>query len=235
MAFLLLGGYTIFAGVVFFDKPRQEICKELDIEIANANEIQFIDQAQVKQIMGQANLMPVGLPMGIINTEAIEQCLKSNQLINKVECYKTNDHRIRLEVEQRVPILRVMSYYGNFYIDKEGKVMPVSQNYAARLPIASGFIEKEFAERDLYKFALFLRDNAFWTAQIQQIDVAQNHDITIIPTVGDQRITLGQLGDFETKLNNLFAFYQEGCSQFGWSKYKTINLRYDGQVICTPI
>ncbi|MDP4272466.1 MAG: hypothetical protein Q8909_20450, partial [Bacteroidota bacterium] len=106
--------------------------------------------------------------------------------------------------------------------------------YSARLPIASGFIQKKLAETDLFRFALFLRGNPFWNAQIQQIDVQQNQEVILIPTVGDQKILLGRLTDFEAKMDNLFALYKQGLNHFGWNKYKTINLRYDRQVICTP-
>ncbi len=234
LSIFLLGGYAIFAAVWFNQSPQKEICKELIVEIADANEVHFIDKREVERLMTDCELIPTGLPMGEINTEAIETCLKRNPLIRKVECFKTNDHKLKLQIEQRIPILRVMSFFGNFYIDKDGKAMPVSPNYSARLAIASGFVEKKFAEGDLYKFALFLRNDSLWNAQIQQIEVAQNHDITLIPTVGSQRIILGQIGNFEKKMGNLKAFYLDGCNKFGWNKYKTINLRYNGQIICTP-
>lgn len=231
---LLLLGYVIFAAIWTQRTPKQAICKDLVVEIADASEVHFIDKAEVERLIGEAKLIPTGVPMGEINTEEIETCLKRNLLIRKVECFKTNDNKVKVQIEQRVPILRVMSFFGNFYIDKEGKMMPVSQNYSARLTIASGFIEKEFAETELYKFALFLRNDTLWNAQIQQIDVQQNHEITLIPTVGNHRIVFGKLDNFEQKLNNLKAFYLDGCNRFGWNKYKTINLRYNGQITCTP-
>lgn len=234
LGIILLGGYTIFAAAWFYQSPQQEICKDLIVDIADANEVHFIDKAEVVRLMTECSLMPAGQPMGEINTEAIEVCLKRNPLIRKVECFKTNDHKLKLQIEQRIPVLRVMSFYGNFYVDKEGKAMPVSPNYSARLTIASGFVEKKFAEGELYKFALFLRNDSLWNAQIQQIDVAQNHDITLIPTVGPQKIVIGQISNYEQKMANLKAFYLEGCNRFGWNKYKTINLRYNGQIICTP-
>ncbi|MDD2798211.1 MAG: hypothetical protein PHV20_06415 [Bacteroidales bacterium] len=233
VAILLFSGYAIVAAAWFYQTPKKEICKEMRVEIADANEVHFIDKAEVERMMTAAELMPTGLPMGEINTEAIEMCMKRNPLIRNAECFKTNDNKIKLKIEQRIPILRVMSFFGNYYVDKEGKAMPVSSNYSARLTIASGYIEKQFAEGELYKFALFLRNDSLWNAQIQQIDVQQNHQITLIPTVGTQRIVMGKIDNFEQKMGNLRAFYLDGCNRFGWNKYKTINLRYNGQVICS--
>lgn len=233
LSILLLLGYIVFAAIWTQRTPKQAICKDLVVEIADANEVHFIDKAEVVRLINEEQLMPIGVPMGEINTEAIETCLKKNQLIRKAECFKTNDNKVKLQIEQRVPILRVMSFFGNYYIDKDGKSMPVSQNYSARLTIASGFIEKEFAESELYKFALFLRKDTLWNAQIQQIDVQQNHEVTLIPTVGNHRIVFGKLENIEKKMSNLKTFYTDGCNRFGWNKYKTINLRYNGQITCT--
>jgi len=47
--------------------------------------------------------------------------------------------------------------------------MPISRRYAAHVPIVSGYVEKELAVTDLYKFALFLQENEFWNDQIEQI------------------------------------------------------------------
>ncbi len=233
-AFIVLAGYAVFAASCFYGKPRGEVCKELVVDIADKRETHLIDEKEVVRMIRYEELSPIGEPMGDINTEAIEECIKKDRLIRKVECFKTTDNKIKVLIHQRIPILRIMSVRGNYYVDKEGKAMPVSNKYTARLPIASGYIEKRFAETELFKFAVFLRNNPFWNAQIQQIDVQQNHDVVLIPTVGNQRILLGQLTDFEIKMENLFAFYRDGCNYFGWNKYKTINLRYDRQVICTP-
>jgi hypothetical protein len=234
IAVLLLIGYVAFAAVSFYGKPWGEVCKGLDVIIVDKNEIHLIDEKEVISMIKYEDLYPVDKKMGRINTEKIEACIKKDQLIREVECFKTNDNKIRVLINQRIPVLRVMSLFGDYYIDKEGKAMPISYKYSARLPIASGFIQKKLAETDLFRFALFLRGNPFWNAQIQQIDVQQNQEVILIPTVGEQKILLGRLTDFEAKMDNLFALYKQGLNHFGWNKYKTINLRYDRQVICTP-
>lgn len=234
IAVLLLFGYVVFAAMSFYEKPREEVCKSLDVIIVDKSEIHLIDEKEVVEMIKYEDLYPVDKKMGKINTERIEECIRKDRLIREVECFKTNDNRVRVLINQRIPVLRIMSAFGNYYIDKEGKAMPISYKYTARLPIASGFISKRMAETDLYKFALFLRGSSFWSAQIQQIDVQRNQDVILIPTVGEQKILLGKLAGFEPKMDNLFAFYRQGCNHFGWNKYKTINLIYDRQVICTP-
>lgn len=66
-------------------------------------------------------------------------------MIARVEAYKTPSGMIKLEVEQKIPILRVISPRGNYYVDNLGSTMPVSRRYVAHVPVVSGYVEKELA------------------------------------------------------------------------------------------
>jgi len=142
IAVLLLIGYVAFAAMSFYGKPREETCKGLDVIILDKSDIHLIDEKEVVAMIKYEDLYPVDKEMGEINTERIEECIKKDRLIREVECFKTNDNRIRVQINQRIPVLRIMSVYGNYYIDKEGKAMPISYKYTARLPIASGLYKK---------------------------------------------------------------------------------------------
>ena len=130
--------------------------------------------------------------------------------------------------------------------------MPLSSTYTARVPVANGFItEKEFemlqhnvAEMndslcksscldDLFKLASFIRNDEFWKANIQQIRVEPNGELTVIPTIGDHHILLGTTDNMEQKFNKLLLFYRKGLNTTGWDQYTNINLKYKDQVICT--
>jgi Cell division protein FtsQ. len=138
---------------------------------------------------------------------------------------------LKIDIYQRYPILRILGLSGNYYVDKEGVVMPVNYNFSAYVPVASGYISKEYATSALLKFAVFLQDNKFWDAQIDQIYVTADGDVELIPRVGKQTIILGTLSDFEKKLDNLYAFYQKGQNKKGWNVYQAISLKYENQII----
>jgi cell division protein FtsQ len=171
--------------------------------------------------------------MRSVNTHRIETELLKNEMIAGVEAYKTPSGMIKLEVKQKMPILRVISAGGNFYVDSKGSTMPVSRRYAAYVPVASGSVEKELATTDLYDFALFLQKNEFWNNQIEQIYVHLNKEVVLIPRVGEHRILLGTLDDFREKLTNLQLFYEQAIPKVGWEKYSIINLKFKDQIVCT--
>jgi cell division protein FtsQ len=143
-------------------------------------------------------------------------------------------------------------YDESYYLDKDGNVMPTSDNYTARVPVASGFImDKQFKMQrfkvaemtdsmnqrssldELFKLATFIRNDEFWKAQIQQIRVEPNGELTLIPTVGDHHILLGGTDKMEQKFKKLLLFYRKGLNKTGWDQYSHINLKYKDQVICT--
>jgi cell division protein FtsQ len=113
--------------------------------------------------------------------------------------------------------------------------MPVPNNFSAYVPIATGYIEESYAKQQLYEFALFLQKDKFWNSQIEQIYVAPNSDIELIPRVGNHQIILGKIEDYTENLTKLKVFYEKGLNNVGWNKYSKINLKYKNQVVCTKI
>lgn len=229
----LLFCYIVFVAF-FFRRVRQDkVCQALEVVVKDSLDKHFVSKGDLVQILKVAGLDPVKKPMDAINTDLIETELLKNEMIFRVDAYKTPSGLIKLEVEQKMPILRVISARGNYYIDNLGTTMPVSRHYVAHLPIVSGYVEKELAMTDLYKFALFLQENEFWNDQIEQIYVYPDSEVELIPRVGNHRIVLGTFDDFEDKLDNLQLFYEQAVPKVGWEKYGMINLKYKNQIVCT--
>jgi cell division protein FtsQ len=231
----LLAGYLIFSVFYFQGKPKDGICSKFEVEVKNAtDDEQFVDTENINRYVKEKGLDPTGKQIKNINTNAIEEAILTNQLIKKADVFVTNNGAIKASIEERKPVLRVMSGTGeNYYIDNEGRKMPLSRRFTAYIPIATGAIKEDFAKADLYKFALFLHNDKFWNAQIEQIVVLPNQDIKLIPRVGNHQIILGNLYGYKERLDKLLAFYENGLNETGWNKYSVINLKFDKQVVCT--
>lgn len=209
------------------------MCRELEIVVKDSLAQHFVTKGDVRYQLKKAGLDPIDKPMEEVNTHRIETELKKNEMIAQVEAYKTPSGIVKLEVYQKMPVLRVMGYGGSYYVDNEGSTMPVSPRYVAYVPIASGAVEKQLAITDLYKFALFLQEDEFWNNQVEQIFVHPDQEIELIPRVGNHRIILGTLEGFQEKLDNLRLFYEQAIPKVGWEKYGIINLKYKNQIVCT--
>lgn len=234
LVLLLITAYLVIAVTTFSRKPKGEICHALELVIKDSVYAGFITKKEALDMLKKKNIDPVGKEWERIHTRTLERELAKHPLIDQVECYRTPSSKLFIEVSQRIPILRVMSSRGDdYYIDNKGTIMPHSTKCAAHVAIATGQVDKPFALKELYPFALFLQKNSFWKAQVEQIHVLSNHRVELVPRVGEHLIYLGSLNQFDHKLERVQQFYEKGLNKVGWNKYSRINVEFGNQIICT--
>jgi cell division protein FtsQ len=79
--------------------------------------------------------------------------------------------------------------------------------------------------------SMFIQQDSFWTAQVDQVDIDLQRNFVIIPKTGDHEVLFGDGQDIEKKFKRLFVFYRDVLSKVGWNKYSTLNVQYRGQVV----
>jgi len=212
---------------------RTSMCKDIRVNIADAAERQYLNEKDILYSISKAGLSPVGKDLSFVSMAALENIITENRLIKQADCYKAVNRTVQINVYQRKPVLRIFSAKESYYIDSDGEKMSIPENFSAYVPVANGFIEEEYAQKQLYEFAMFLQVDKFWNSQIKQIYIAQNGDIELTPVVGNHIIILGKIDNYKEKLNKLRLFYDKGLSKVGWNRYSVINLKYKNQVVCT--
>lgn len=248
---LVVGGIIFLYG--FIQKAHQnQALKEIDVQIKNNQEFKFVDKEDIlNQILGKRDTLK---KINYFNTTILEDKINSNNEVEKAQIYKTVDGKLKVDITQRTPILRVFTKNESYYIDKNGKLMLPSKKFTARLPIANGYINEPFTKRymydfsnlndslatisildDLYKVASYLYQSEFWQAQIEQIYVNKDSDIVLIPKVGNHKIVFGGAKNIEAKFSKLMIFYVKGLNKTGWNEFSTINLKYNNQIVCTKL
>ena len=231
---LLLTAYLVLGITAFSRLPADRLCTGLTVVVRDSTARSFVSRSEIDHMLSSAGVPCVGCEMDSVNTRLMEETLTKHPLIERVECYKTPDDRVCVELYQRIPILRVMSSTGeDYYVDHRGGIMPADTRCLSHLPVATGRIEKSFAQDKLYRFALFLQKNEFWRSQIEQINVVKGGNIELVPRVGDHIIYIGQAEDVESKLQRVRYFYDKGLSRVGWDRYSRINVEFGNQIICT--
>lgn len=110
--------------------------------------------------------------------------------------------------------------------------MPIP-NSSAHVAVVTGYVDRDFAVKELYTLGVFLQAHPLWDAQIEQINVTQAKELELVPRVGEHIIFLGKPGNYEEKFEKLKTFYEKGLNQVGWNKYSRISLEFNNQIICT--
>jgi len=235
--FILLVAFLVITLAFSAKESRNIPCRSIEIEISE-NELIKISKEEIIRLVNSADEQLIGKNLEQINADFIEKEVEKHQAIYKAEVYKviakdTVNYRgiLGVRVKHREPAVRIMSAEGRYYLDKNGEKIPVSANYTANVLVATGYFSEKFAKDELLPFVLFLENNPFWKAQIEQVHVEQDGDIILTPLIGDHLIELGSLEDYPAKLRNMKAFYRQVMARNKWNDYKIVSLKYDDQVI----
>jgi cell division protein FtsQ len=235
----------LLVSLAFINKQEKEtICTEINVNIEPTEAAYFVDREMVlKTIRKDGNEKKIiGIPINSIGIPWLEHKLRNNPMVKTAEVYTDMNGRLNINILQRRPILRIMNAFGeSFYLDENGLKMPLSPDYTAHVPIASGYIFEHGNGRDtaqtetlrqLFKIATYVDKDTFWNAQIEQIFVTAESQFTLIPNIGDQTIDFGDATDTDDKFKRLMLFYKEAMNRVGWETYSSITVKFKNQIVC---
>ena len=98
-------------------------------------------------------------------------------------------------------------------------------------------LEKSYEDfMKLLTFVETVEDDDFWRSEVVQITAKTTPsgalEVELTPRSGRFAVLFGRLEDVERKFDKLLRFYRSGLSSIGWSEYRTIDIRYNDQVVC---
>ncbi len=233
LSLLVVCGYLTVAFTVLNAKPVGMVCRDVKSIIEDSAQQVFITAADVDSLLKRGGLCPKGKLMDSIVSREIEAFLLKDSRVERVECYKSVNGRLFIDIVQRLPILHILGGNGeNYFVDSHGKMMPKGE-CTAHLPVVTGYVDRKMACKELYQLGLLLMNDELWKAGVQQINVTKERELELVTSVSDHIVFLGQPVDLEQKLRRLKTFYINGLNKVGWNKYSRVNLEFSNQIICT--
>ena len=230
---LMITSYLVVAVTILNARPVGQRCNGVEVYIADSIDYGFITKKSITDHLKSKGLLPLGIDMNSINSKIIEKELAQLPLVDNVECYKTINHKIAIDINQRLPIMRVMSNNGErYYVDSKAKIMPIVKT-PIHVPIVTGFVDRNMAKNQIFKLAQYINNNPFWRSQVEQINITPTKEVEIVPMVGDHIIFLGRAEEYADKFKRLKIFYEKALNVVGWNKYDRISLEFSNQIICT--
>jgi cell division protein FtsQ len=248
---VLIAGVFVILGFVKTEHSKIS-CKSFNIKIENSIQNRLIDADLIKTQIYTTFDTLVGKRLADINLNEVEQMLVSYDHIAKAEVFTSLNGNLNIKITEREPVLRIINKRNeSFYMDNEGELFPLSEISSVRVPVASGNIsatendtvtienldKMDVSEmtnmQKLYIINKYIQKDSFLQAQIEQIYINKSNEFELIPKVGRHIILFGDADNIESKFEKLVVFYKQGIQKAGWKKYKTINLKYRNQVICS--
>ena len=233
LSVILLAGYLAYS-VISMTKRHEDtrLCAGIDLHITDSLHFDLIDENMVMSLLKEHSLDPVGIPLEAIDVDAIEKVMSQHPLVGEAQCYKTGGDMLRINLSGKVPLVRVLNNRGqDFYVDSHGEILS-QHSLAVQLPVATGYIDRQFASKDLLEVVRVIDRSEFWKAQVEQINVTSDGQIELVPRVGDHLLIIGTADKVENKLERLMNFYEKGLDNVGWNKYRSISVAYENQVVC---
>ena len=242
---LFIGSGMLMLLIAAIGKQKNQTCKNYEIVIKGVEKGElFLEKSDVVSLLKAATKGNIkGQSRKAFDLQQMEQLLKDNVWVKDARLYFDNHDVLHVSVTERVPVSRIFTAGGrSFYLDEEGQAMQLSDKVSAMLPVFTGYpdAKKPFKVdsillQQIVSTAKFITADNFWRAQVAQLDISSCGntcwEFDMIPLVGNHIVKLGDGENIPAKFNRLFTFYKEVLSKSGFDRYKTVDVRYQGQVV----
>lgn len=244
LLWLLFLGSLVTVFIAATQESKTLACTGSRINIDREKGVSFVDTNDVKSALKEIGFETFqNKKIDQVNVNKIEKHLEKNSFIQNAELFITRNGIVNINITQKKPLLRVFNSDGvSFYLGNENDVIPWSPKFSAHVPVLLGLkagaldyypkSDSTFVKK-ICDFARYVEGNPFWNAQIDQIVVDSDRQIKIIPTLGENTILLGDLSNYEEKLDNMVLFYKKNIhNKTILNKYESISLAYENQIVC---
>ena len=192
----------------------------------------FIKKETVNKLLIENKLNASSIEKDGLALNKIEKMLNSNAMIEKSDVFVSIDGVLKAVVKQKTPVARVLEQNNSFYIDYEGGVMPLSDNFTARVLLVSGKFNKH-NKQELSQLFKMIYDDDFLKKNIIAIEIMPNGSLKMFNRNYNYQIDFGRMVNVEQKFKDYKAFFQKAVIDSTLYKYKKIDLRFTKQVVCT--
>ncbi|MDR9456468.1 MAG: hypothetical protein RI572_03560 [Salegentibacter sp.] len=227
-AMFLLGLVAFLYGFAEYRHKSRKI-SEVNIEFLEDENL-YVTEEAVNKLLIQNNLELTSIDKETLDLNRVEILLKNHDMIENAEVYLNLDGKLKADISQRKPIGRVVGN-SSFYLDKNGKVMPLSPYYSARVPLLFGFDDDNVSE--VYPLVNYIKNDKFLTQHITGIRRLNGGKFELEMRKLDFSVYFGKVEEIPLKFNNFKVFYKKALKDDKLDAYKKVNLQFGNQVVCT--
>lgn len=235
---VLLAMYLVVAFVVTSDEADAGVCTGMKIDVLpDGAATPFVTAAELSRELDSLPEKARGMELSVIDTQRLRRHLLDMDKIEDVSVVRWTDGSIHVTATPIVPVARVFDSTGkSYYINRQGKRVAASARYRRDVPIIKGdfdYADSTFSAVDVLPVVERIYSDSLWSGYISMIEVKGPSDILLIPKIREHVVNIGSPAALDDKLHRLERFYSEVLRQQGWSKYDTLSVKWDGQLVAT--
>lgn len=187
--------------------------------------------------------------IGSVDLIRIQKVLADNPWVEHASAFIGLDDTLVIRAKEFEPVLRVYNQeHRSVYVTADGVIVPSSPNYTPHLLIASGDFtfpiprQRGYATDSVYAntgimesvtIAKAILTDPFLTDNIGQIYKNQRHEFELAVNNVTARVLLGDTTAVNNKLERLKIMLERFGGSEEMEPYKTIDLKYNKQIVCT--
>lgn len=220
-------------------------CNEhLDIRLQDSS---FVTKQEVRDCITKRYGSWSGQRIDSLDLHRMEDILNGLTAVKRSEVWVTPDGMLHVRIVQRQAAARFEGPEGGFYSDAEGYIFPLQKSWEAPVRTVSGSIpltlpkgysglapsqQDEDWLRGMLALVDFISGSKVWNARIGTISVEPGGDVVLGLSDGKEKVLFGGSDGIKEKFNLLDDYYNYVRPSKDPGYYKTVNLKYHGQIIC---
>ena len=232
LKYIKLPALLILVAFLFsFAEKRNNARKISEVKVQFvAGENLYVTEEAVNNLLIQNDVAATGIDKETLDLNRVEDVLNNHDMIENAEAFLSLDGILQARIVQRKPIGRIVGS-STYYLDKNGKEMPLSPYYSARVPLLLG-IDSVSIEK-AYPLVAYIQQDNFLTQHVTGIKALAGNKFELQMRKLDFKVYFGKAENIALKFNNFKAFYKKAIQDEKLDTYKRVNLQFEDQVVCT--
>ena len=233
-----------FVGALSAQGRQQTSCGQVKIVLLDSLESGIVNKKAVQQAVER---QVIGQVTDSIDLDAIERQIRSGGEVMSAQVFTGSPKTVTVHITQRKPVLRFEGAGGHWYADPEGYLFPVTNT--VDVPLVTGNLPFQLtadwrgpapeAQREwmlgMIELARYIDSRDILRQEIAQIDIAKDGDLVLYTRTPGPAVIFGDSGNYAVKFRKLEAWWRNILPQTEGKTYKTINLKYNNQIICKQL
>lgn len=239
--FLALCGYYVYR---HFTSELVDLNLSINRDVENG----FIDAASSRQTIMNVCDTVNNEHIYMIPLDSLRKTLAKNPWTTEVEASINLKGVLDVNLKECEPVVRIYNISGkSVYLDNDGNIYPENKNYTPHLLIASGYAkfpsdkngnvnDSIYVDTDLpelYKIMMSVMADDYAKNCVKQIYLDVNKNYIFYLNNTDIFVIFGDANSVDEKLFKMKHFFMKMLGNPELDNYRSINLNYKNQVICT--
>jgi len=192
----------------------------------------FVTQQELQNIE-----VPTGISPDSMDFAQIMNRFEKLSYVRRADISVQPNGNLLVTIQERQPVAMLADGEQKIYIDQEGIRLPIRLGKTVDVPILYGFRATPMADtlksesfRKTAQFLTSIRNRPASDATISEVAWTHKEGIIALTNQNGVKLIFGK-DDFETRLRNWEAFYGEVIKQKGIETMRSIDLRFQGQIV----